>query len=111
MEMPAVNQVEVRTSLLAEKPNVSRNLVQLHPLCQQKPIVEYCKKHDILVEAYTPLIRGKWDEPAFKEIADKVPSSMIPPFVPLLNVVPAQQRYCPDPYPLVIAKRVSHLVR
>ncbi|OSC99420.1 Aldo/keto reductase [Trametes coccinea BRFM310] len=44
LETPAVNQVE------------------LHPFCQQKEIVEYCNKHGIIVEAYTPLIRGGWDD-------------------------------------------------
>ncbi|PSR84409.1 hypothetical protein PHLCEN_2v5446 [Hermanssonia centrifuga] len=53
METPAINQIE------------------LHPFCQQKPIVEYCRKHDIVVEAYCPLIRGKMDHPVLKEVAQK----------------------------------------
>ncbi|OBZ66561.1 Glyoxal reductase [Grifola frondosa] len=51
-EMPAVNQVE------------------LHPFCQQKPIVEYCKRNGIIVQAYTPLVRGKLDNPVLLEIAE-----------------------------------------
>jgi diketogulonate reductase-like aldo/keto reductase len=51
---------------------------QLHPLCQQKPIVEYCKKNDIVVEAYTPLIRGKFDNPVFKAIAEKACFLLLP---------------------------------
>ena len=47
------------------------NQLELHPLCQQRPIAEYCKQHNIVIEAYSPLIRGKWDEPVFKQIADK----------------------------------------
>lgn len=35
---------------------------QLHPFCQQKDIVDYCKKHGIVVEAYSPLVRGNWDD-------------------------------------------------
>ncbi|CDO70195.1 hypothetical protein BN946_scf184905.g7 [Trametes cinnabarina] len=52
-ELPAVNQIE------------------LHPFCQQRPIVEYCRKHGIVVQAYSPLIQGKLDEPLFKELAAK----------------------------------------
>ncbi|TFK79654.1 Aldo/keto reductase [Polyporus arcularius HHB13444] len=44
LETPAVNQVE------------------LHPFCQQKDIVDYCAKHGIVIEAYCPLIRGKWND-------------------------------------------------
>ncbi|KAI0744923.1 Aldo/keto reductase [Earliella scabrosa] len=44
LETPAVNQLEI------------------HPFCQQKEIVEYCGKHGIVVEAYTPLIRGRWND-------------------------------------------------
>ncbi|KAH7908820.1 NADP-dependent oxidoreductase domain-containing protein [Hygrophoropsis aurantiaca] len=53
LETPAVNQIE------------------LHPLCQQKPIVEYCKKHDIVVQAYTPLISGATDNTVLQEISKK----------------------------------------
>lgn len=53
METPAVNQVE------------------LHPFCQQRPIVEYCKEHGIVVQAYCPLVRGKMDDPVIQAIAKK----------------------------------------
>ncbi|KAJ7901991.1 Aldo/keto reductase [Mycena olivaceomarginata] len=43
LELPAVNQIE------------------LHPLCQQRPIVEYCKANSIVIEAYCPIIRGQMD--------------------------------------------------
>ncbi|KAJ7268836.1 Aldo/keto reductase [Mycena haematopus] len=52
-EMPSVNQIE------------------LHPLCQQKPIVEYCKANSIVVQAYCPIIRGQSDNEVIKEIAAK----------------------------------------
>lgn len=53
MEMPAVNQIE------------------LHPLCQQRPIVEYCTARNIVVQAYCPILRGELDNPVFLEIAEK----------------------------------------
>ncbi|CAL1708216.1 unnamed protein product [Somion occarium] len=53
LELPSVNQVE------------------LHPFCQQRPIIEYCNKHNIAVEAYCPVIRGKLDDPVIVDIAKK----------------------------------------
>ncbi|KAF9050004.1 Aldo/keto reductase [Panaeolus papilionaceus] len=52
-EMPAVNQIE------------------LHPLCQQKDIVEYCQQNSIIVQAYCPIIRGKLDNPTIVQVAQK----------------------------------------
>ncbi|EJD43488.1 Aldo/keto reductase [Auricularia subglabra TFB-10046 SS5] len=40
-----------------ETPSV--NQIELHPWCQQKPIVEYCNKNGIVIEAYTPLAQAK----------------------------------------------------
>lgn len=46
---------------------------KLHPLCQQKPIVTYCREHAIVVQAYSPLIRAsRMDHPVFVELAAKV---------------------------------------
>jgi len=57
LELPAVNQVE------------------LHPLDQQKPIAEYCKKHNIVVQAYTPLLRFNFSgdkDGVIQSVADKI---------------------------------------
>ncbi|KIJ67436.1 hypothetical protein HYDPIDRAFT_84597 [Hydnomerulius pinastri MD-312] len=53
LELPVVNQVE------------------LHPFCQQKEIVDYCTKHNIIVQAYTPLVRGAMDNAVITELAKK----------------------------------------
>ncbi|KAJ7346779.1 NADP-dependent oxidoreductase domain-containing protein [Mycena albidolilacea] len=53
LELPAVNQIE------------------LHPLCQQRPIVEYCKANSIVIEAYCPIIRGQMDNEVIAKIAGK----------------------------------------
>lgn len=45
---------------------------QLHPYYQQRPIVEYCRKKGIIVQAYCPLIRGAFHDSIFEEVAKKV---------------------------------------
>ena len=64
-----------------ERPEM--NQVELHPYLQQPDLLEYCRKHDILVTAYSPLgSRDRsddmkqddepslFDEPAIQDIAD-----------------------------------------
>ncbi|KAF9451832.1 Aldo/keto reductase [Macrolepiota fuliginosa MF-IS2] len=53
LELPAINQIE------------------LHPLNQQRPIVEWCDKRGITVEAYCPLIRGQFDIPVLQALVQK----------------------------------------
>lgn len=45
---------------------------KLHPFCQQKEIVKYCAENDIVVQAYCPIIRGRFDNPVIQELAKKV---------------------------------------
>lgn len=59
---------EIRTAGY-EMPSV--NQIELHPLCQQKPIVEHCKENGIVVEAYCPIIRGDMGHPVIQELASK----------------------------------------
>lgn len=73
LETPAVNQIEVsirRIRLEAAASDIFR-VIQLQPFCQQKPIVDYCKQHGIVVQAYCPLIRGQFDNPVLQEVAKK----------------------------------------
>ncbi|PHH77971.1 hypothetical protein CDD80_7542 [Ophiocordyceps camponoti-rufipedis] len=52
--VPAVNQVEV------------------HPFCQREALVDLCRRHNIKIEAYSPLARGnKLEDPTINAIADK----------------------------------------
>ncbi|KAI9748087.1 MAG: hypothetical protein M1815_003619 [Lichina confinis] len=47
------------------------NQIELHPWCQQRTIVEYCQKHGIVVEAYSPLVRGqKGDDATLTKLAE-----------------------------------------
>ena len=45
---------------------------QLHPYCQQKTIVDHCRSRGIIVQAYTPLIRGQFENPVLQELSKKV---------------------------------------
>jgi len=50
------------------------NQIQLHPFCQQREIVDYCQKNNIIVQAYSPLIqarKGMFDHPSITAIANK----------------------------------------
>ncbi|PTB69336.1 Aldo/keto reductase [Trichoderma citrinoviride] len=45
---------------------------ELHPWLAHPDIVEWCRKHGVVVEAYCPLAKGqRFEEPAVKALADK----------------------------------------
>lgn len=53
------------------------NQVELHPLFQQKELRSYCKQHGILVEAWSPLMRGSaLQNEELQKIADKYNKSV-----------------------------------
>lgn len=65
-----VHHLEEIVEASLELPSV--NQVELHPFCQQRPIVDWCRKQGIVVQAYSPLVRGqKWDNPVLKEVVQK----------------------------------------
>ncbi len=48
------------------------NQVELHPRLSQPELREYCKENEIVVEAWSPIARGRiLDEPVLKDIAKK----------------------------------------
>ncbi|MBP1996008.1 aldo/keto reductase [Paenibacillus eucommiae] len=48
------------------------NQVEYHPKLTQRPLIDFCKKHGIQVEAWSPLMQGKLlDHPELKELAAK----------------------------------------
>lgn len=48
------------------------NQVEFHPRLTQKPLLKYCKEQNIQLEAWAPLMRGKYlDDPIIVEIAKK----------------------------------------
>ncbi|KAK3952253.1 NADP-dependent oxidoreductase domain-containing protein [Pseudoneurospora amorphoporcata] len=45
---------------------------EIHPWCPRKDIVEWCRKRNVVVEAYSPMVQGKrFGEPALKKLAEK----------------------------------------
>ncbi|KAH0497794.1 hypothetical protein TgHK011_005079 [Trichoderma gracile] len=45
---------------------------ELHPWLVHRDIVEWCRRHGAVVEAYCPLVKGqRFDEPRVKALADK----------------------------------------
>jgi diketogulonate reductase-like aldo/keto reductase len=57
------------------------NQVEFHPYAVQPNLLDYCKKHNIQFEAWTPLMKGKVNEvPVITEIAkkyDKTPIQVV----------------------------------
>ncbi|WP_373285969.1 aldo/keto reductase [Pontibacillus salipaludis] len=48
------------------------NQVELHPKLAQQEVRDYCEKHDIVVEAWSPLMQGQiLEEPVIQELAEK----------------------------------------
>jgi len=48
------------------------NQFELHPFHYRKDLIEFCKSHNIQVEAYSPLTKGRFlDDPKLEEIATK----------------------------------------
>ncbi|KAM9879069.1 alcohol dehydrogenase [Verticillium dahliae] len=45
---------------------------QLHPWCQQRALVAYCERHGIVVQAWSPLVRGtKMADPTLRRLGEK----------------------------------------
>lgn len=71
---PHVNQIEVKSIFRRLRcSNQCANVaLQLHPWLQQREIVKYCQEHEIIIEAYCPLVRNtKAQDPTLNRIADK----------------------------------------
>lgn len=80
-----------------ETPSV--NQIELHPFCQQKDIVDYCRSHDIVVQAYTPLVRGEFGNPVLQELANKYgkdPAQILIRWSLQHNFVPLPKSQNPD---------------
>ena len=48
------------------------NQCEIHPWLPRNDIIDWCKKRGVVVEAYSPIVRGtRADEPVLKKLADK----------------------------------------
>lgn len=47
------------------------NQVEYHPLLTQEPLRQFCRKHHIQLEAWSPIMRGNLDLPVLQELAQK----------------------------------------
>ena len=66
----AVRQVLWRLLPLAPDPTAARMQVELHPMLQQKKVVEYCVAKGIAITGYAPLIRAsQFDNPSIKQVS------------------------------------------
>jgi diketogulonate reductase-like aldo/keto reductase len=62
----------LKKALEIEEIPICVNQVEFHPFFYQKDLLEFCKKHNIILVAYSPLARGKINEnKIIKEIARK----------------------------------------
>lgn len=50
--------------------------IELHPRYVQRDVVSYCKDHRIIVEAWSPLIKGEFDNPILIELSKKYNKSV-----------------------------------
>ncbi len=66
-----VTHLKELLSEASEKPSV--NQIEVHPFLQHRDTRAFCKKHDIVVEAYSPLVRGgRLDDPRIGRVAKQV---------------------------------------
>ncbi|MDQ0214711.1 diketogulonate reductase-like aldo/keto reductase [Oikeobacillus pervagus] len=65
-----IHHLEDLMSTSNEKPVI--NQVELHPYLSQKPLREFCKQHQIAVEAWSPIARGRiLEDPVLAEMGKK----------------------------------------
>nr|XP_019014931.1 oxidoreductase [Kwoniella pini CBS 10737]OCF53712.1 oxidoreductase [Kwoniella pini CBS 10737] len=62
------------------------NQIELHPWCQQREVVDYCKSKGIILQAFCPLVRikkDKFEDPVVVKIAKKHNKGVAHVFVPI----------------------------
>ncbi|KAG3113625.1 hypothetical protein PI124_g5729 [Phytophthora idaei] len=68
------------------------NQIEVHPWLTRQETVKYCQDHDIIVQAYSPLVKGyKMRDPTLIEIANKVkatPAQVLVAFSLARDIVP-----------------------
>lgn len=65
-----VNHLEELKAVAEVQPAV--NQIEIHPFLQHVAVRDYCAKNDIVVQAYSPLMRGdRLDHPVIVEVAER----------------------------------------
>lgn len=64
----AIHHLEELEQATGVRPMV--NQVERHPLLSQQPMRSYCQEHGIQMQAYSPLMQGRLDQPIFTELAE-----------------------------------------
>jgi len=52
------------------------NQIELHPRYVQRDVVRYCKDHRIVLEAWSPLMKGEFNYPVLEELSKKYNKSI-----------------------------------
>jgi diketogulonate reductase-like aldo/keto reductase len=67
------NFLDTHLEVLLETATVAPmvNQLELHPRYVQRDVVGYCKDHRMIVEAWSPLIKGQLDHPVLIELAKR----------------------------------------
>ncbi|KAH8665627.1 2,5-diketo-D-gluconic acid reductase A [Ilyonectria robusta] len=67
-----ISELEVERGGKGKGGKINVAQYELHPWCARREIVEWCKARDIIVEAYSPLVRGeRWGEAQLVKLAEK----------------------------------------
>lgn len=64
--------LELLQEALQIEPSLTCNQVEMHPMLQQRKILDFCRENNLILTAYSPLARGDvMENPNLQEIADK----------------------------------------
>ncbi|KAA8628417.1 hypothetical protein SMACR_07861 [Sordaria macrospora] len=67
-----IKQLEAERSGPGKGGVISVGQWEVHPWCARSDIVEWCRKRNVVVEAYAPIVRGeRFGEPDLKKLAEK----------------------------------------
>lgn len=75
--VPHLDELEAyMRELEAERPGsggvLSVGQWEVHPWCAREDVAAWCRARGVVVEAYSPLVRGeRWGEPVLKRLAEK----------------------------------------
>lgn len=68
-----LREIQAEEKAAGRDPGIlSVNQIELHPWMRKRDIVSWCEREGVVLEAYSPLLRGKqWGHPELKRLAEK----------------------------------------